>query len=129
MSIKTSIFLSGGFRSGWQRQLLDRYGDRFTFYNPNDHNLSAAQQYATWDAHYVRKCDILFAFMEAGNPSGFGLMFEIGMAYGLNKTIILVDERSASDAQFGKYFQIAYQPAGNVFHSLQEALLFLDTFI
>ena len=67
--------------------------------------------------------------MEATNPSGFGLMFELGMAYALNKTIILVDERSEVDETFAKYFKIAHQPSGNVFKSLDEALQFLDKFI
>jgi nucleoside 2-deoxyribosyltransferase len=39
--------------------------------------------------------------MEEGNPSGYGLMFEIGYALGLGKTVIFLDE------QQGKYFAIA----------------------
>lgn len=129
MSAKTSIFLSGGFRSGWQIQLLERYANRFNIYNPREHNIAEPHLYAAWDIHYVRKCDIIFAYMEASNPSGFGLMFEIGMAYALNKTIILVDERSEVDPTFAKYFKISHQPSGNVFKTLDEALIFLDTFI
>ncbi|MDB5122388.1 MAG: hypothetical protein JWP94_517 [Mucilaginibacter sp.] len=129
MNTKSSIFLSGGFRSDWQSKLLERYSDRFQFFNPREHNIAEPHLYASWDIHYVRKCDIIFAYMEASNPSGFGLIFEIGMAYALNKTIILVDERSEVDATFAKYFKIAHQPSGNVFKTLEEAFQFLDTFI
>jgi nucleoside 2-deoxyribosyltransferase len=129
MNTKISIFLSGGFRSGWQATLLERYDDRFQFFNPREHHIAEPNLYASWDIHYVRKCDIFFAYMEASNPSGFGLMFELGMAYALNKTIILVDERSEVDATFAKYFKIAHQPSGNVFKTLDEALQFLDKFI
>ncbi|RYX87831.1 hypothetical protein EON73_00350 [bacterium] len=129
MSSKTSIFLSGGFKSDWQSKVLDRYKHKFEFYNPRDHNIVEPHLYAAWDTHYVRKSDIIFAFMELSNPSGFGLMFEIGMAYALNKTIILVDERSEVDETFARYFKIAHQPSANVFKTLDEAFLFLDTFI
>jgi nucleoside 2-deoxyribosyltransferase len=129
MTAKTSIFLSGGFKSDWQLKLTERYGDKFQFYNPRDHKISEPHLYASWDIHYVRKCDIIFAFMEASNPSGFGLMFEIGMAYALNKTIILIDEKSGVDDTFARYFKIAHQPSGNVFKTLDEAFVFLDTFI
>jgi len=129
MSSKTSIFLSGGFKSDWQIKLTERYGDKFQFYNPRDHKIAEPHLYASWDIHYVRKCDIIFAFMEASNPSGFGLMFEIGMAYALNKTIILVDEKSEVDDTFARYFKIAHQPSGNVFKTLDDAFVFLDTFI
>ena len=129
MSSKTSIFLSGGFKSDWQAKLFERYEGKFQFYNPREHKIAEPHLYASWDTHYVRKCDILFAYMEATNPSGFGLMFELGMAYALNKTIILVDERSEVDETFAKYFKIAHQPSGNVFKSLDEALQFLDKFI
>ena len=76
----------------------------------------------------MRSCDIVFAYMEASNPSGYGLTFEIGIAYALNKTIILVDERSEKDAFFEKYFKIVHSPSSAVFQDLQEGINFLMKF-
>ncbi|MFB9840859.1 nucleoside 2-deoxyribosyltransferase domain-containing protein [Mucilaginibacter ginsenosidivorans] len=129
MSAKTTIFLSGGFKSDWQLKVINRYSEKFDFFNPRNHEIKEPHLYASWDIHYVRKCDILFAYMESTNPSGFGLMFELGMAYALNKTIILVDEKSHEDPVFAKYFKIAHQPSSNVFSNLEEAFLFLDKFV
>jgi hypothetical protein len=84
--------------------------------------------YSTWDIHFVKNCDIFFGYMEATNPSGFGLAFELGIAYSLNKTIILIDEKSNVDLNFSKYFKIMHRPSGVVFDNLEAGIKFLEKF-
>lgn len=125
---QTSVFLSGGFRSKWQDRVVEKLGENFIFYNPLAHNLSDSEEYTAWDLHYVRKCDIVFAYMEASNPSGYGLILEIGLAYGLGKTVILVDERSAVDEDFARYFKMAYHTADVTFDNFDKGVEYLSTF-
>jgi nucleoside 2-deoxyribosyltransferase len=128
MSYKAKIFLSGGFKSDWQSKVIQALEDKFTFFNPREHGLEHSDFYTTWDIHFIKECDILFAYMETTNPSGYGLSFELGVAYALNKTIILVDERSKSDEWFEKYFRILYKPSGVALHDLDEGVEYLKKF-
>lgn len=128
MSYKPKIFLSGGFRSNWQSSIIQNLKNDFIFFNPRCHGLENSEQYTTWDIHFVRECDIFFGYMENSNPSGYGLAFELGLAYAWNKTIVLVDERSAKDVSFHRYFKILYKPSGIVVDNLQEGVDFLKKF-
>jgi nucleoside 2-deoxyribosyltransferase len=128
MNNKAKVFLSGGFKSNWQSKVIQELGDNFIFFNPREHGLDKSDLYTTWDIHFVRECDIIFAFMEESNPSGFGLAFELGIAYALNKTIILIDEKSLKNKDFSRYFKILYKPSGVVFDSLEEGINYLKKF-
>lgn len=128
MNYKGKVFLSGGFKSNWQSKVIGELQSQFTFFNPREHGLEHSDLYTTWDIHYVKECDILFAYMEESNPSGYGLAFELGLAYSLNKTIILVDEKSDTNPSFAKYFKILYRPSGVVLNSLSEGIQYLKTF-
>lgn len=125
---KLKVFLSGGFRSDWQNKIIERYIDDFIFFNPREHGLDDPNQYTTWDIHYIKQCDIFFAYMEESNPSGYGLAFELGLAYGLNKTIILVDERSKNDIVFNNYFRIMHKPSNIVFDNFENGVKYLSSF-
>jgi hypothetical protein len=74
--------------------IISQLRDNFLFFNPRENGIIDSDSYTTWDIHFIKNCDILFAYMENSNPSGYGLSFEIGA---LNKTIILIDERSKND--------------------------------
>lgn len=128
MSYKPKVFLSGGFKSNWQAKVIKAADDKFIFFNPKEHGLEHSDFYTTWDIHFVKECDILFAYMEESNPSGYGLAFELGGAYSLNKTIILVDEKSNDEPTFAKYFKILYKPSGVVFNNLTEGIDYLKKF-
>lgn len=128
MSYKAKIFLSGGFKSNWQLKVVEALKDQFIFFNPREHGLEHSDFYTTWDIHFVKECDILFAYMENTNPSGYGLSFELGIAYALNKTIILIDEKSPLDPQFGKYFKILHRPSGVVLSDLEDGINYLKKF-
>lgn len=126
--LKPKVYLAGGFRSNWQQRIVNQLSDKFIFINPRGHGLEDADLYSAWDIHFIRECDILFGFMEQTNPSGYGLAFEIGLSYGLNKTIILVDERSPSDPVFGNYYKLVQFPCSAVFSNLSDGIKFLDKF-
>jgi nucleoside 2-deoxyribosyltransferase len=125
---KAKIFLSGGFKSNWQSRVVEELLDKFIFFNPREHGLEHSDFYTTWDIHFVKECDILFAYMEKSNPSGFGLSFELGVAYALNKTIILIDEKSNTDKQFERYFRILHRPSGVVLSNLNDGIEYLKKF-
>ena len=128
MSYKAKVFLSGGFKSDWQSKVIADLDGKFVFFNPRQHGLDHSDFYTTWDIHFVKQCDILFAFMESTNPSGYGLSFELGVAYALNKTIILVDEKSKEGDSFSKYFKILYKPSGVVLNKLSNGIDYLKKF-
>lgn len=123
------IYLAGGFRSNWQLEVISKFKDSFIFFNPQQHNLQAPDQYTSWDLHQVKNADILFGYMEESNPSGLGLAVEIGYAKALNKTIILVDEKSNCNEKFAKYFQMARVSSNVVFNDLASGLDYLSSFV
>ncbi len=125
---KQRVYLSGGFRSNWQERIITELGEAFVFINPREHELHDSAQYWAWDVHFVRQCDIVFAYMDSDNPSGYGLALEVGLALGLNKTIILVDHRSKKDPQFEMYFKIVHNSANVVLSSVEEGISFLRKF-
>lgn len=128
MKNKPNVFLSGGFKSNWQEKIENKLSNKFNFFNPREHGLNNTAEYTIWDIYHVKECDIVLAYMEKTNPSGYGLAFEIGVAIGMNKTIILVDERSNDDPQFEKYFYIIKEAATITFKTIEEAVLFLESF-
>jgi len=128
MNYKAKVFLSGGFKSNWQSNLITNLENEFIFFNPREHGLEHSDFYTTWDIHFIKECDILFAYMESTNPSGYGLAFELGVAYALNKTIILVDEKSMEGDSFAKYFKILYKPSGVVLNKIEDGIEYLRKF-
>mgnify|MGYP001451903593 CR=1 FL=1 len=128
MNYIAKVYLSGGFSTNWQEQIISRLKDKFIFFNPRTHSLEHSDFYTTWDIHFIKNCDIFFAFMESSNPSGYGLSFELGIAYALNKTIILIDERSGTDSKFANYFKIMHRPSGVVLNKLEDGIQYLTKF-
>jgi nucleoside 2-deoxyribosyltransferase len=88
------VYLSGGMSTGnnWQ-DVVKKQCSRFNFVDPRTHGLLNPKEYTEWDLNGVEKSDIVFAFMDKDNPSGFGLSLEVGYAKGLNKIIIMSDEQ------------------------------------
>ena len=85
-----TVYLSGGHRSGWQQKIItDIQG--FCFKDPSSHGLTDPKLYTAWDLEAIRESDIIFAYFESSNPSGYGLNFEIGYAAALGKQIIFID--------------------------------------
>ena len=128
MRKKVKVYLAGGMRSKWQEEIINALGDKFEFFNPAAHKLVDVDQYTVWDVHHIQQSDIVFAFMEMTNPSGYGLAFELGLAHGLGKTIILVDEKSVTDADFCRYFRIVTNSSDVVFDDYDEGVNYLRSF-
>lgn len=126
--MKIKVYLAGGFRTRWQDKIKYKFADKFIFLDPLTHNLIEGKEYTCWDTFFIKKCDLLFAYMERSNPSGYGLTYEIGYARALQKTIILVDEKSDSDENFKKYFQIVSNSVDVLYHSFEDGLNFLEKF-
>ena len=125
---KQRVYLSGGFGSDWQEEVIKKIGNQFTIFNPKEHNLEKPDQYWTWDIHFIRQCDIVFAFMDRKNPSGYGLALEVGAAYAYEKVIILVDEKSPRHPRFRKYYKIVHSCAHVVLPTLQKGISYLQRF-
>lgn len=122
------LYLAGGMNSNWQGKLINQLKEDFIVFNPIDHQLENSLEYTNWDLFFVQKCDIVFAYMEKDNPSGFGLTLEVGFAKALNKIIILVDEKSELNSQFKQKFQIVRASATVVFDNLSHGIDYLKSF-
>ena len=126
------VYLAGGFRSNWQKRVIDSFQQHdgiITFYNPKEHGLKNSDQYYFWDTIHIEQCDVVFAFLEESNPLALGLIFELGYARGLNKKVILVDQKSNKNTDYAKQFRFARESVDVAFSNLEEGIDFLKSFI
>jgi len=122
--MKIKIFLSGSlFLEDWQSKAISELGnDNFLFLNPRRHGLSDSFEYTQCDLFYLDLCDIFLGYMQKENPSGFGLSFELGYAVAKGKLTILVDEKSLSDSEFKKKFEIVREACILLFENIDGAI-------
>ncbi len=85
------------------------------------------EEYATWDVHAVRMCDLVFCYMERSNPCGAGLAAEIGHAKGLGKTVILVLEKD-NEHQPDRYLLWLLKMADITFDNFEAGVEYLKRF-
>jgi nucleoside 2-deoxyribosyltransferase len=124
--MKQRVYLAGGFSSDWREKVKSLYlGFNFEFFDPKLKPDKHWSEYGTWDVHFIKQCDILFAYMEKTNPSGYGLAAEIGYAKALNKTVIFVLEPGHEK---DRYFQFLKQFTDVVYETLDEGIEYLKTF-
>jgi nucleoside 2-deoxyribosyltransferase len=95
------------------------------YHDPSTHGLTEARAYTAWDLQAVRNSDIVFAYFEATNPSGYGLSVEVGYGAALGKHIILVDEKSKAEPSVGRYLHIVRETADVDFNTLEEGIAYL----
>lgn len=119
---KKVIYLAGGFKSGWQAKVMEQLPS-FNFLDPSQHNIDDPAEYTRWDLDAIRTSDIVLGYMESTNPGGYSLALEIGFAYALRKTVLLVDE--IKDPVISTYFEMARQCSGQVFTTLTQAIEYL----
>lgn len=119
-----SIYLAGGFYSGWQDRLIGRVSQELL--GPRSHQLVDSADYTTWDLQAIRRCDCLFAYFEASNPGKYALSLEMGYAKALGKFIILVDDTSPNDESVGKYTGMLHAISDVVFDSLEDGIIFVE---
>ncbi len=124
----TKIYLAGGIRSNWQEKVTSRIDAEF--YNPRTKEVDkilTLTEFGTWDLHYIKQCDIVFAYMEKNNPSGIGMSVEIGFAKGLGKTVILCLEENNEFIK-DKYLEFMKKASDILFTDLEDAIKYLSLF-
>ncbi len=123
--MKPKIYLAGGLRSNWQKKVTSTVDA--VFYNPRPKEIGESlslDEFGTWDLHHIRKCDVVFGFMEKDNPSGIGMSVELGFARGIGKTVILCLEK---DNQFtkDKYLMFMEKVSDVVYDNLEDGIKYL----
>lgn len=126
--MKLKVYLAGTMQSHWREKIHIRLIDKLTLINPCDHHLVKPELYTFWDLEAVKQSDIVFAYMDEKNPSGYGLTLEIGYAKALGKTIILVDEKSTSHSEFKPMFEIVRHTADVLFDNFEDGVNYLESF-
>jgi len=123
---KKKVYLAGGFNTEWRDEVKTELNlSHYEIYDPAVNRDMIWVEYGTWDTYYIKRCDILFGYMEKTNPSGYGLAAELGYAKALNKTVILIIEPGHEK---DKYFQFLKQFADIVYETLEDGIRFLKTF-
>lgn len=115
-------YLSGGFRSGWQKKVI-MLVDGIEFIDPSRHGLELEDQYTFWDLLAIERADIVFAYLEKTNPRPLGLCVEVGYAAALGKKIIVVDE--TNDSRLGMVRACAHV----VISTLDDGIKLLNTLV
>lgn len=126
---KTKIYLAGGIRSNWQKEVIDHY-DELEFYNPREKEIDRAltlTEFGAWDLHHIQMCDIVFGYMEKDNPSGIGMAVELGYAKGLGKTVILCLEKG-NIAIKGHYLDFMTKVSDITYDDLDDAIEYLKLY-
>ena len=121
------VYLAGGFKTNWQEKVKEIKSLECISPKDKENKAMSLKEYGTWDLHYIKNCDIVFAYMERTNPSGIGLACEIGYAYGIGKTVITVLEK---DNQFheDRYMSFIEKVSHIVFETFEEGLEYLKNF-
>lgn len=130
--MKEKVYLAGGFRSGWQDEVKKLNGfiwlDPKVKERPNGVVVPMdVNEYGTWDLHYIRQSDIVFAYCERTNTSCIGMSVEMGYAKALGKTIILVLEPNHETIK-DQYLQFLKKASSITFDNLQDGLNYLQSF-
>lgn len=112
------VYLAGGMKSRWQDDVIAEFPG-VEFIDPRSHGLKDEREYTKWDLDGIRRSDVVFAYMDTDNPSGFGLSLEVGYAHGLGKPVIYVCE-DTSERQ--KYFGMVRSVAFEVCTSIAQGL-------
>ena len=120
------VYLAGGMRGTWQDEVKAACL-KLEFSDPRNHALTEPRDFTAWDLEHIRQSDVLLGYMSEDNPSGVGLALELGYAKALGKLTILVDEKSAGDKEFARYFSIVAAAVDVRKSSLAEGITFLQS--
>jgi len=117
-----TVYLAGGMHTEW-RERVKKQVPFAIFLDPTSHGLRDESAYTQWDLAAIEKSEIVFAYLEKENPSGLGMMFELGYAAKAAKTIILVNEWE--DSAEDTYVGMARATASVYYTSLEAGINFL----
>lgn len=121
-SNKKTVYLAGGFKSGWQNKVKEVLSG-WEIFDPSLHFLESPADYTKWDLEAVQKSCFILAYLEKDNPGGYALALEIGYAKALGKTILFVEEHPGKVRR--KYFDMIREVSDYTYDSLNQAIDFL----
>lgn len=115
---KSKIYLAGGW--GKFRDIVQRDTNAIWM---NPEHMTIRENWFELETNAVKECDGMIAWFEKGNPSGFGMTYEMGMAFALNKPYLVIVEEEEMIA-----YKFSMQCLGAVkfFTSWKEALEYIN---
>jgi nucleoside 2-deoxyribosyltransferase len=118
-----TVYLAGGMHTEWRKRVKEEVA--FALYlDPTSHGLRDEAAYTQWDIVAIEQSDVVFAYLEKENPSGLGLMFELGYAAAKpGKITIFVNEWEEKPEDI--YVGMARAAASLYFTSLDKAISYL----
>lgn len=90
------VYLAGGMRTEWRDRVKAGFPG-IAWLDPTTHTLEDPAAYTRWDLEAIAEADIVFAYLEASNPVGYNMAFEVGLAVAAGKDVIFVDEKHAGN--------------------------------
>lgn len=126
-SQRRKVYLAGGFKSGWQDQVMKALPE-FDYFDPRSHGLKNKAEYTAWDLEAIRRSDVVFAYLETTNPGGYALALEVGFGKALGKFVVLVDEKSTTDPIAGRYLEMVSETADVSVKTIEEGIAFMQKF-
>lgn len=133
MEVKQKVYLAGGFKSDWANKVKSS-SSNFIWINPKEKEFNNGErvimdvnEYGKWDLHFIKKCDIIFVYVERTNTSCIGLCCEAGYAKGLGKTVITVLEPNHETIK-DSYLSFITQVSDIVFETFEDGLEYLKSF-
>lgn len=115
---KPKIYLAGGWGKFRDIVIRDTNAD---WQNPE--TMTNRENWFELETDAIKNCDGMIAWFEKGNPSGFGMTYEMGMAFSLNIPYILICE----DEEMLKYkFSMQSLGSERTFSSWEDALVYIN---
>lgn len=108
-----TIYLAGGMRTVWRDKVKAAY-PLAIYLDPTTSGLADEASYTAWDIQAIQNSDIFFGYLEKDNPSGYGLMLEIGVAFSYDVDVLLVDEKPEMRSYTGMARQLALDTLDNL---------------
>jgi hypothetical protein len=118
------VYLAGGLRTGWQDQIKLELR-AYKCIDPRDCLSSDPAVYTDWDLEAISRCDVVLAYFESDNPTGYALALEVGYAKALNKKVVLVNERSGVMPEFARAIAMVRAAADVYFTTLRQGTEYL----
>lgn len=116
---KPKIYLAGGWGKFRDIVMRDTNAD---WQNPE--NMANRENWFELETEAVKNSDGMIAWFEKGNPSGFGMTFEMGMSYSLGIPYLLICE----DEEMLKYkFSMQSLGSEKTFTSWKDALEYINS--
>ena len=98
--MRLKVYLAGGLHTDWQERVMAAALGA-DYFNPRDAYLESRAKgiaenpvvYVNRDMDWIRQCDVIFCFQEETLPDTVNCSWEMGYGFGLNKTVIFVNQR------------------------------------